>query len=371
MGMATCCLDADTSCAAARAGITKVSALPKLFAAPGEIEPVPLNGYQYPFLEGYSGASRLAQLAYKALKDLMKGLPKAERQPLKLFIQIPSSTVRPELLDQEIKQDKDSASLFRIALLNIIQRDPYTRMLADMDIEVLVAEPAEFVFAMKDAHEYLNQHGGARCIVGAVDSLLGEKTVELLLAREQILTPDSSTGFLPGEAAAMLLLTNQDEQGTVAGVSAVQYGNEEYDFYPSDIEVSEEGEEIEDDEENETSTFYHGREMAAVIKGALEHGGIQNDKFDVFTGFGEFPSSRDRALEWGNILVNLKQHFSNIDLIQWHLCEDSFGGIGVAFMPVSICLGLHAVRRKYLKGRHFIVSATSDTGGRAALMCSA
>ena len=364
VGMATSCLDVKNSCAAARAGISKLSPLSIMLADPAEIEPVSLCGYKHPFLSGFHGVSRLAQLTFRALKDLAANLPPNRKIPSKLILQLPHSSARPDLEKQVFNAEKDCRSQFLDALINCIRCETALSMIDVDAIEIFIGESAEFVFGFKSAYDYFAESGQMDCIVGSVDTLLGEMTIEYYLGRGQIVTPDSGYGFLPGEAAALLLVSNRADK-SVCVLSSVDYAQEEYELFQSE---SEQNEESNDKSELGSQTFFHGRQYGALIKKVLRVAGLTDKNWDISEGYNEFPSSENRAQEWGNCLVILKESFPNIDSIEWKQSELSFGGIGVASIPVSICMGLHSFQREYAKNNSIVICSASDTGGRGALI---
>ena len=365
MGMATCLTNAQTSCAAARAGIVKLTPLDKLPAAPGEMEPVSLTGFQYPCLSGFRGISRLAQLCYRALKDLAETNHQSITQPSKVILQIPFSRNRLELEEQCKNQDEDITSLVQKALLQLVKADTHTERVVQ-DIQIIIGEPAEFSYALKLAYEYFNKESGKSCIVGSVDSLIDDKTIEYLMARELILTPDSTTGFFPGEAASFLYVTSEPTTTTIGKLTAIEYSQEEYEYFQED---SEEPPEDSHDKQSDSHNLFHGRTYSNVITSAFTKSGLDDDNhWDVYFGFNEHPASRDIAIEWGNVLVKLKDTYKSIDKIEWQNPQATFGGIGIATIPVLISLGLHSFLRGYAKSNGFLVTCASESGGRTALV---
>lgn len=369
--MATCYLDAAHSCAAARAGLSKLSPLPKLMAEPGEIEPKPLSGFQHPFLDGFQGVARLAQLAFFALQDLIEQITEESSRPDQIILLLPHPYCRPELEVQSLGQQGGISELFCKALKGLLSAHPETKEL-DAQIEVVLGEPAEFAFVLKMAHNYIKEGEDRTCIVGAVDSLLGERTIEYLLSCGHILTPESSTGYLPGEAAVVLLVSAEPVSRSVGGVKAAAYLQEEYEYHDGNNAGQTEDEESAEDNPAQTApTFFHGRQYAAAIDSALTKAGLDENNWDLSLGYNEFPADTDRAVEWGNCLLHLKAERGYIDHIQWQNPQIAFGGLGVASLAVAMAMGLHSFARAYADNSHLIATAASASGGRAAIVVQA
>lgn len=58
------------------------------------------------------------------------------------------------------------------------------------------------------AFKYFRQSGAEFAIVGGVDTFFDKRTIDYYLAQERLLTTESMDGFIPGEAAAFLLLVS-------------------------------------------------------------------------------------------------------------------------------------------------------------------
>jgi 3-oxoacyl-[acyl-carrier-protein] synthase I len=65
------------------------------------------------------------------------------------------------------------------------------------------------------------------CLVGGVDCFVDEVRLERLLADDRIATQSNKDGFRPGEAGAMLLLTNRPSQQSMAAWLGAGHGHEE------------------------------------------------------------------------------------------------------------------------------------------------
>jgi len=77
------------------------------------------------------------------------------------------------------------------------------------------------------AKQLLAQRKVTRVLLFAADSFLNAATIEYYLSQERLLTSDNSNGFIPGEAAAALLLTLADENAEGLVIAGLGIGQEE------------------------------------------------------------------------------------------------------------------------------------------------
>jgi 3-oxoacyl-[acyl-carrier-protein] synthase-1 len=67
----------------------------------------------------------------------------------------------------------------------------------------------------------------SHCLVGGVDSMIDEQRLQVLVDDDRLITQANKDGFLPGEAGAMLALTNRHDPEALAAWLSAAAGNEE------------------------------------------------------------------------------------------------------------------------------------------------
>lgn len=187
------------------------------------------------------------------------------------------------------------------------------------------------------------------CVVGGMDSLLDSASLQALLEVDRLKVPGVSSGIIPGEAAAFLVLERESDalrRGAplFAHVDAVALEQES----PWSPEAPVRGQAL----------THAMRAVLAAVGGAEGFGHVIND----------LNGERWRFLEWALIetrcLGGLPRGWR-----LWHPA-DSLGDVGAAFGPVAVGMALHAFRRGYARKPRVLIAATSERGERAALSLS-
>ncbi len=187
------------------------------------------------------------------------------------------------------------------------------------------------------------------CLVGGVDSLLDSTWLQALLEGNRLKVPGVSSGIIPGEAAAFLVLERESDalrRGAplLCHVDAVALEQDA----PWAPEAPVQGRAL-------TQAM---RSVLAAVGGAQGFGHVIND----------LNGERWRFLEWSLIetrcLGGLPRGWR-----LWHPA-DTLGDVGAASGPVAVGLALHAFRRGYAPKSRILIAATSERGERAALSLS-
>ncbi|AEI63953.1 beta-ketoacyl synthase N-terminal-like domain-containing protein [Corallococcus macrosporus] len=187
------------------------------------------------------------------------------------------------------------------------------------------------------------------CIVGGVDSLLDSTFLQAHLEAERLKIPGVSSGIIPGEAAAFLVLERKSDarrRGVplLAHVDAVALEQEP----PWTPEAPVRGQAL-------TRAL---QAVLATVGGADGFGHVIND----------LNGERWRFLEWALIetrcLGGLPRGWR-----LWHPA-DSLGDVGAASASVAVGLALHAFQRGYARCPRILIASTSERGERAAISLS-
>jgi 3-oxoacyl-(acyl-carrier-protein) synthase len=220
LGMATAAGATKQACAAARASLSRFSALESELWDPDACELVPVTGAPIASVHGFSGVGRLAMLAADALSDV---LSRDALDPVRtgLYAAVGSGwhfDARDERSGDEAEDDADQAEPSRGS-----QRSDAHEYVAAVSKELLPAlrrltsfVPARaqvyagdapgFILALEAARASLARGELDACLVGGVDSYLESEHLEALHALGVLKGPDSPSGLLPGEGAAFVLL---------------------------------------------------------------------------------------------------------------------------------------------------------------------
>jgi len=183
------------------------------------------------------------------------------------------------------------------------------------------------------------------CILAGVDSLLPIPTLTSLQGRGRLLTSKNSNGFIPGEAAAAVLVAARS-RSPVPELVCRGFGSQtEAAIVESDEPLRAEG-------------------MTRAIRAALDDGKATFDEIDYRLAdlSGEQYGFKEAALAMGRILRRTKMQF---DL--WHPA-DSVGEVGAATGPLLLGVALTAFRKGYAPGRGVLVHLSGDEGSRIALV---
>lgn len=205
------------------------------------------------------------------------------------------------------------------------------------------------VDALICAHELLAARGVRSVLIAGVDSLLNAEDINDALAGERLRTAENADGFIPGEAAACVLVTRADSAGaqraptlSIAGLGAA----EEPDSWLS-------------------GRANVGRGLAQAIRQALAQAGLSahaiHQRWSDCSGESFFFD--EAAYAWGRVL----RAPSPPGHRQW-LLASSVGEVGAAAGPLMLALLLDAARRGWAPGPSTLVHLSSAGSARAALV---
>lgn len=322
------------SCAALRAGISAMAELEMSLEI--EYERVPVMGCAIGvFTEGYAGLGRWTRLATAALRDLAltTRLSASELGSASLYLALPS--IDRTGVDDRIPQ-----------LLG--------RRIAEW-LKVPALSDRTFVFphghaaaagAVALATEHLRANVTQRAIVCGVDSLVEKETVEFLFVKRRLKIADHLDGFVPGEAAACLLL-EQPAAAKARGATPLAM-----------IDGAATA--------TESATIWSDAPSTAVgLSAAIRSTVGQQVMSERVLVFSDLNGETYRAKEFGNSAVRALSQFMS----GWALSHpaDCIGDTGSAAFTVSMCLGARALAKGYAKGNQVLVLGSSDNGLRGAV----
>jgi 3-oxoacyl-[acyl-carrier-protein] synthase I len=198
--------------------------------------------------------------------------------------------------------------------------------------------------ALRQARELIHGEHFPDVIIAGVDSLLSWPTLKAFQERDRLLTSQNSNGFIPGEAAAAVLVqpAKSGQDGLLC--TGLGFGQEKATVETENTPLRADG-------------------LVAAIRGALAEAGcdLGATDFRITDVSGEQYYFKEAALALSRILRQRKEVY---DI--WHPA-DSIGEVGAAIGPAILTVLLAAMRKGYAPGYHVLAHTGSDDGLRSAM----
>jgi 3-oxoacyl-[acyl-carrier-protein] synthase I len=352
--------DAVTSCASARAGLSRLGPMdgPMLVdPESGELDR-PYGHTVAGVSDGFWKLGRLLRLGTTALLDLLPADSERPRARTGLFLNLPSGfytreaerRVRETQVDDEEQEpnqpfEADLRRDFYAERLSPALCDAVGLKIPSEARHVYFGDAAGFASALADAIAALGQGVYDQCIVGGIDALVEEDLLEALDYLGLLKTNARPDGFLPGEGAAFLRLEREGAarpagKEPVVEISSVAIANEPFHRLSGDRAV--------------------GRALADVMAGAL---GAQVNLPGL--AIGNVNGDPYRSYDWGCAIVRLRATHPEFDAPTWHPVA-SFGELGAAAGPVAACMAARALAGDYAGTGRVLAWLVGDDGGRGA-----
>ncbi|MDH5180269.1 MAG: hypothetical protein OEZ39_08120 [Gammaproteobacteria bacterium] len=331
--------NAEMTCACIRAGLMHITRHEHYECLPMETEqdePLPLFASFVPTLEPYlDGPERLYQLCIPALSDLFNNgrFNQLDTNRGGLFLALPQldDVVR----EWHLEADFISELCQRMGLPGF--RASKIDQTGRAGVFSLIAEAGKLLTGGELDY----------CIVGGVDSWLVDQRLGLMDEAWRIKSDRNVDGFIPGEAAAMLLLETVDharQRGipVLSCIGAIGSGTE-----PETIN---------------SNTESSGEGLATAISTILEMQ-TENRSFDAV--YCDLNGESYSAFEWGLMLSRLGDSFADIKQLI-HPAENC-GDIGAASGGLLLACASKAFEKGYNQGNAALLWTASDGGQRMAL----
>jgi 3-oxoacyl-[acyl-carrier-protein] synthase-1 len=349
--------DAATSCAAARAGLSRPRVLPNYrirSEVEGDVEPV--IGHPAAFLtHGFEGVARLSRLAQASLDSLRATAPQFawQERPHAFYLSVPDPRRNTIGIDPDPEEGEDAGEAGRppidgAAFAGGVLSHGAALARWPGEPEVRFASTCGHcggISALETAVRDLDAGAVEAAVVLAVDSLLDEETLDWLQGAGRLKCDGAPAGLQPGEAGVAILLQASALDGTprpATTIRSVATGAEPRSYASGRVSV--------------------GEGLCDVLARAsrdvsLERAWIVSDhNGETF-----------RATEWGSTLVRLRAvHPAFAQATFWHPAA-SFGDTGAASALVSVAVAARAFARAYNAAELALVGSASDTGERGAL----
>ncbi len=349
-------LDAISSCAAARAGVSgaqELEGLEAIDASNGQTQA--LRGHPIPTLtQGFTGLGRLVRLGEAALAA-MQPPAGVDTTQCGLFVALPSGAdvraYRATLLEEERLEAEDeppraSSSEGAIPtpqLLSLLTKLTGLRI-AHEHQRSFPGDTLGFLRALKAAEAAIQEGRLERCIVGGIDSLVSPERLEALKQLGRIKVPGQPARMMPGEGAAFLLLErSQDAAARGVPVLARCEG----------VHVQEAS--------GWVSAACTGRALATSLASTL---GPLEPPSPPLPGrvIGCLNGSDRRAYAWGHVQPVLAPQVSLASLPHWSPAE-AFGELGAATGAVATCIAVRDFARGTTSAPESLVWLMDDQGG--------
>jgi 3-oxoacyl-[acyl-carrier-protein] synthase-1 len=198
------------------------------------------------------------------------------------------------------------------------------------------------VEALQLAEQWIANQHARFVVVASVDSLLTRATIDHYHGQRRLLTADNEDGFIPGEAAAAVLVGPASMRGNPLQLLGVGEGHEAATL---DAEHPLRGD-----------GSAHAYRAAFAAAGC----GFEHLDYRMTDISGEQYAFRDAALA---LLRTMRVRKASFQL--WHPAE-CVGEVGAAAVPIMLAVALAAARKGYAPGPGVLLHAADDQGRRAA-----
>lgn len=193
------------------------------------------------------------------------------------------------------------------------------------------------------ARQLIYEGSAPAVLIVAVDSLLTWPTLRVLEKQQRLLTNTNSNGFIPGEAAAAVLV-GRPVRSPCLSIEGLGFAHEAASI------------------ESEEPLRAEG--LTAAIKAALGDAGCEMHDLDfrIVDIAGEQYYFKEASLALSRTLRQRKAEF---DI--WHPAE-CVGEVGSAIGPMLLALADAACRKNYAPGPSILIHSGSDAGHRSAVV---
>jgi hypothetical protein len=393
LGMITAVGDAPTACAAARAGLMRVRELKVLNFAGDQIwggEPVVGHAAPLP-AEGFKGVPKALILGRHALADVLARARLGPQELARTGIHITladqflpdayaiagdegmlepppeeadEAVGEPEELeeidpDEPREPDEPEEAPKTPPLPSVVWREqckgfvPTLLKRCGIDAlaprgRLLFGNHTGAISALEEATEQIRRGEVDRCLIGGIDCCLEPMFLVAAVMKGLLKTPLNPCGFLPGEAAAFVLVEKVSAarargMEVMAAVGPVAVGQEDSDRFSDKPPL--------------------GVSLAQTIRKVVSQDTSKSRKIGLVIG--DLNGDAPRAMDWGNALVRLQGELRLGEFPTW-LPAQAFGETGAATGALAICLGARALQRKYAPPGAVLIWLSSDNGARAA-----
>jgi 3-oxoacyl-[acyl-carrier-protein] synthase-1 len=317
---------APAACAAIRCGISGVQETGFRLAG------APLLGVPIPFDDNIRGRAKLLRMALLALDECLEPARRELPADLPVVLCLPEAE-RPGRI-----RGLDGSFLADLRREAALMAD------AKGTSVVISSGRVGIAAAVRHARD-LMARGIEACAIVGVDTMLTAGTVAHYGAASRLLMARNSDGFIPGEAAAAVLLMSPRRQRQGLAVSGMGLGQEPA---PMDSELP-----------------LRGDGMTAAVKAALADAGVSYEMIDyrIADVSGEQYRFKEITLALARSMLVRR---AELDL--WHPAE-CVGEVGAAVGPMMLAVAATAGAKGYAPGPGALLHLSADGNQRAAIVC--
>ncbi len=327
------------SCASIRAGIVRMIDIDYFIIENDAFEEVPVTGCPIcGVTDGHLGLGRWTKMAAMAIQDLMVNAKLSDKDlnTSGLFLGLPS-----------LEREGVDA---RIADMLALRVGQWTKIEGIANrTRVYTKGHVGLAKALITALGELKVNKVQHAIVGGVDSLVEPETLGFFYREDRLKTEDNTDGFIPGEAAAFMMLENMENAqrrgaDIMAILEAPHTATEPITIWSEDPSSE-------------------GSGLSQVIRGTFEQ---LSDK-GIHTGLiiNDLNGETYRAKEFSNAGTRV---LSDIQT-EWQLWHpaDCIGDTSAASFAVAACVGARSLQKGYAKTENILVCGSSDDGLRGSV----
>lgn len=322
------------SAAAVRAGISGFTQHPYMIDTAGE----PMRAAIAPWLDiGVQGVDRFEALLFPAIEEALAQMPGAPAAASRWAVALALPSPRPGLPER---------------LAGELQGRLARRFKGVFGgAAAFEAGHAAGLIGVQAAVGKLGQGALDACLVAGVDSWLEPETLEWLESSDQLHGAgplNNAWGFIPGEAAAALLLMREDfarASGLQPLASVLGVGT------------------AREPKRMKTETVCIGEGLTEAFRGALAALPADARVTDVYCDMNGEPY---RADEFGFTALRTKEHFESAS--DFVAPADCFGDVSAAGGPLHLMLACVAGHKGYANGPLAFAWASAEMGERAAAL---
>lgn len=216
-------------------------------------------------------------------------------------------------------------------------------------VEIIREGHSSGVIALSKSISLLRERKTKVCIIGGIDSLVEYPSLAWLEEKGRLKTDDRPYGFIPGEAAAFLVLeleSNARQRGApvLCEILETAYGMEEANIF------------------SDKPLF--GKRLSESINKVLNTQGMGIDKINGIIC--DLNGEHYRMKEWGLVQSRIFDGSTPVPEL-WHPAE-CIGDVGAASIIVFTAIAAVAVNNGYFNGTNILIWTSSDMGGRGSLL---
>lgn len=319
-------LDAESACAAIRAGIAQFEDLPYLDNA-GE----PVIGAMVPGIDpGLSRARRLLEILVLALQDTLAKVPSLPLDSIPLIVCL-----------AEPDRPGGGGELGR-HVIGAVEKRMGVGFHPDYSGAVVKGNTAGFR-ALRVARRLMQEGDIRACLICAADSFINARSLLWLDQHWRLKTEENSDGVIPGEAAAAMLVT-PEPTGSALRLRGVGFATE-----PAHV-LSEEP--------------LLGLGLTEAVRRALAEArlNIADTSFRLSDVTGEHYGFKELALAIARLMRSEADEYPI-----WHVA-DCIGDTGAVAGLCQLVLAHQAFAKGFAPGSRAIGFASAASGGRAAVV---